>query len=594
VKSSKAKMFTMVAACLVLGLMTVFAIELANNQAKSKRDIKTQVHQRAELAAALINSLFQSTSSQVPQYSQKYGAATVPDSALTPTSDGGYVVLLDAQHKVLAHTAGFNDVARGLLANSAALAMIDAGKPYGLGNYSPFGTTGIIDYAVQFPTRNFGNRILLTGFVPTQLSTFLTRELTSIPGVKGSVNYLVDGNAVVLSTSGSSPVGKPIDQAGAIQAIQVPGSDVRGTYYDQVTLTNATWRIVLASPDDALFASVSGVRLIVPWVIFAAFVLVAVAALFLAMRVVRSAEQLHVVNDQLESINDELTEANASLERRAKELERSNEELDQFASIASHDLQEPLRKVRTFTEQVMVLDGEHLSDKGRDYLQRASGAAERMQRLIEDLLMFARVSSQGRPFAPVDLNAIVRDVVTDLEAQIRDAGGTVDVGDLPTINGDRLQMTQLMQNLISNAMKFRRPDTPPVVSVKGSVSRSPNGRPADDRVTITVSDNGIGFDPRYSQRIFRVFERLHGHSEYAGTGIGLALTRKIVERHGGTIVATGELGAGATFTITLPLNQTEEVVRSASDLAAGDGPDHLDDSAAAGADAMPRGAHATV
>jgi light-regulated signal transduction histidine kinase (bacteriophytochrome) len=229
---------------------------------------------------------------------------------------------------------------------------------------------------------------------------------------------------------------------------------------------------------------------------------------------------------------------------------RSNAELDQFASIASHDLQEPLRKVRTFTQQVTVIESGNLSEQGREYLERANAAAERMQKLIEDLLRFSRVSTHARPFAAVDLGAITREVLEDLEFEVDRAGAVVRVGDLPRLNGDALQLRQLMQNLISNALKFRREGVVPEVAIDASVD--------GELATITVRDNGIGFEQQYSRRIFRVFERLHGRAAYPGTGIGLALCRKIVDRHGGSIVAAGEPGAGSTFTVTIPTHQRED------------------------------------
>jgi light-regulated signal transduction histidine kinase (bacteriophytochrome) len=211
--------------------------------------------------------------------------------------------------------------------------------------------------------------------------------------------------------------------------------------------------------------------------------------------------------------------------------------------VASHDLQEPLRKVRTFTERITETEAENLSERGVDYLRRANAAAERMQTLIEDLLRFSRVSTRGGEFAPVDLDAVARDVLDDLSELVGGTGARVEVGPLPTINGDATQMRQLMQNLISNALKFRREGVEPLVRVEAVAE--------GDWMTLTVTDNGIGFDPQYRTRIFRVFERLHGRGTYPGTGIGLALCRKIAERHGGTVVADGVPGQGATFTVTL-------------------------------------------
>jgi signal transduction histidine kinase len=241
---------------------------------------------------------------------------------------------------------------------------------------------------------------------------------------------------------------------------------------------------------------------------------------------------------------------NDQLAARAIELERSNSELEQFASIASHDLQEPLRKVRTFTQKVVTTEAEQLSERGQDYLQRANSAAARMQKLIDDLLTFSRVATHGRAFAPVDLAQLTAEVLEDLETAVEQSRAAVHVGALPTIYADALQMRQLIQNLLSNALKFRREGTVPEIAIDGVVR--------DGTAEITVSDNGIGFDPQYSDRIFRVFERLHGRSEYDGTGIGLALCRKIAERHGGTVIAHGVPRDGATFTVIVPIDQRTE------------------------------------
>jgi signal transduction histidine kinase len=553
-RHTKASMVMVVAACVGLALLTVFAIELSDTQAKSKSGIELEVHQRAVLAGALINSLFQAVQQQVPQDSQTYGAATVSDQTLD-TAQGktsGFTALVGPGGNVLAASSAFTAQARSNLSTSGALALVRSGHPYGLGDLTPYGTTGVIDFAVSFPTA-YGTRILVTGFTPGALSGFIAGELKQIPGVKGAHNYLLDGNDTVLATTNpQAVVGQVIPGVGAVQVLQHASGDVQSHYFDQVVMKNSHWRIVLSAPDGPLFASVTGLHQLLPWIIFVAFAIVAVAALLLGYRVLRSADQIRAVNTELEQVNSELTGANASLERRAAELARSNEELDQFASIASHDLQEPLRKVRTFSEQLVVTEGDRLTEQGLDYLHRSNAAAERMQKLVEDLLRFSRVTTQGHPFAPVDLNEITGQVLLDLEGQVERTGAVVHVGTLPTINADALQMRQLLQNLVSNGLKFNREGVQPEVSIIAVE--------ADGQLRLSVRDNGIGFDPQYSLRIFRVFERLHGRTEYPGTGIGLALCRKIAERHGGTIVAESEVGVGSTFTVTLPLNLHEEVI----------------------------------
>ncbi|HWF75333.1 MAG TPA: ATP-binding protein [Solirubrobacteraceae bacterium] len=543
------------AGLVVLALLAVFAIELANTQAKSRQDVEARVHERGVLAGALIDSLFSSVRQQLPQEARTYGTRTVTAATLNAAqaqAHDAYLAVLGSNGKVIAHSSGFTPQAQTSIAAAPAVPATSSGFGYALGNLVPYGNAAAIELVFEFPTR-YGTRRLVTGFAPRQLGTFITADLLKIPGVTGARNYLLDGNSTVLaSTNPAVAVGTRFGAPAARTALRHSSADVGGQYYDQVRLSNSTWRIVLAAPNGPLFAIVSGPRKWVPWLIFICFALFALAALALGRRALRSAEEVREANSRLALVNTELASSNEALEHRARELARSNAELEQFASIASHDLQEPLRKVRTFTQQLTVIEAERLSDRGRDYLERANGAAERMQKLIEDLLKFSRVATHGRPFAPVDLAEVTHEVIDDLEAQLERSGAVIHTGALPTISADALQMRQLMQNLISNAVKFRGDGVTPEVWIEATTGES--------RARITVRDNGIGFEPQYARRIFRVFERLHGRGDYPGTGIGLALCRRIAERHGGTIVADSELGEGATFTVTLPMRQREEVL----------------------------------
>jgi PAS domain S-box-containing protein len=250
---------------------------------------------------------------------------------------------------------------------------------------------------------------------------------------------------------------------------------------------------------------------------------------------------------------DAAREASTKLRAYATRLERSNRELETFASVASHDLQEPLRKIRAFGDRLASKYGAQLEPTGRDYLERMCGAAARMQDLIENLLTFSRVTTKAQPFASVDLGSVAREVLSDLESRIAKTEGRVELGELPCVQADATQMHQLLQNLLGNALKFHRAGVPPVVRV------SSRALPGGDSFEIQVQDSGLGFEPQYAERIFGMFQRLHGHSEFEGTGIGLAICRKIVERHGGTIVALGVPGEGALFTVTLPYRQPEEI-----------------------------------
>jgi signal transduction histidine kinase len=238
-------------------------------------------------------------------------------------------------------------------------------------------------------------------------------------------------------------------------------------------------------------------------------------------------------------------------------LERSNQELQSFASVASHDLQEPLRKIEAFGDRLQKKYSEQLTGDGALYLDRMQDAARRMRALINALLSYSRVTTKALPYAQVSLNDIAAEVLSDLQMRIEDTGGTVHVGSLPVIDADATQMRQLLQNLIANALKFRRKDEPSVVRVEARLftPEDASGQRMPQMCEISIADNGIGFDEKYLDRIFAIFQRLHGRNEYEGTGIGLATCRKILERHGGTITARSAPGQGATFIAVLPAKQ---------------------------------------
>jgi PAS domain S-box-containing protein len=240
---------------------------------------------------------------------------------------------------------------------------------------------------------------------------------------------------------------------------------------------------------------------------------------------------------------DELRRTAARLAEQTAELERSNAELQQFAYVASHDLQEPLRMVASYTQLLARRYGDKLDDDAREFIDFAVDGARRMQALINDLLAYSRVGTRAVEFAPTDCNAVVDQVIADLGAAIEDQRAVVTRGDLPTVQADTMQLSQLFQNLIGNAIKFHG-ERPPRVDVAAE-------RQGQDWL-FAVRDNGIGIDPEYADRIFIIFQRLHSRAEYPGTGIGLAICKKIVERHGGRIWLESKVGEGTTFYFTLP------------------------------------------
>jgi PAS domain S-box-containing protein len=253
---------------------------------------------------------------------------------------------------------------------------------------------------------------------------------------------------------------------------------------------------------------------------------------------------------------------------RTSELERSNRELEQFALVASHDLREPLRKIQAFGDRLQAKCGPLLGKQGREYLQRILNSAGRMRCLIDDLLTFSRVSTRSAAFIAVDFEVIAREVVSDLEGLIQLTGGQVELGPLPRVQADPLQIRQLFQNLIGNGLKFHHLDRPPVVRVTSRAVEAPEdlgGQPGIRWYEIAVEDNGIGFEEIHLDRIFQVFQRLHGRRDHEGTGVGLAICREIVVRHGGRITARSTPGQGAAFLVALPARQADVLPTTSDD-----------------------------
>lgn len=240
------------------------------------------------------------------------------------------------------------------------------------------------------------------------------------------------------------------------------------------------------------------------------------------------------------------------IENRNNALERSNKELEEFAFIASHDLREPLRKVISFSKLLLSKDYGALTQEGEEFAGYVVGAAERMRELLDSLLSYSRVTSRGGVFAPTDLNKVVQEVLTDLQLVLDETEASVSLEKLVNVEADSSQIRQLLQNIVANALKYRSKDNKPKIAISGETKL--NGL-----YCLRIEDNGIGFERDYSEQIFEVFKRLHGRSEYPGTGMGLAICRKIVDRHGGRIWAESTLGQGSVFYIELPMKQKREV-----------------------------------
>ncbi len=263
--------------------------------------------------------------------------------------------------------------------------------------------------------------------------------------------------------------------------------------------------------------------------------------LTLEQRVRQRTKELDDAQRSLLNMMQDIEQARAKLARNAEKLKRSNEDLEQFAYVASHDLQEPLRKVASFCELIKADYREQLDDKGRQYIDYAVDGAVRMKTLINDLLSLSRIGTRGRVLEPTDAGEACARAIDVLHDRIAESGAVVETGELPTVRADKMQLAQLFQNLIGNAIKYRGDRTP-------QIRIDANQR--EGEWVFSVRDNGIGIDPKFADRVFVIFQRLHGRGEYEGTGIGLAICKKIVERMGGRIWVESQPGEGATFFFT--------------------------------------------
>src|SRR5580692_5758858 len=281
-------------------------------------------------------------------------------------------------------------------------------------------------------------------------------------------------------------------------------------------------------------------------------------------RLLAQEQKLVAINRNLEleiaeriASEQKVTELNRQLLENIARLETANKDLDLFAFMASHDLQAPLRKIRMFSDRLLAAGTANVSNESRLYLTRIQEVSRRMQELINDILRFSKISAEGQSFEEVDLNLVIQDVVSEMETVVREKNAEIIVDPLPVLPASTVLMGPLFSNLVSNALKYTRKNEAPRVRIRydeGPAAAAINGKEPDTRYgRIYIEDNGIGFDQKYAEQIFDMFRRLHSTAEYEGTGIGLALCKKIVDMHRGFISAIGRPGDGAVFIVSLPL-----------------------------------------
>ncbi|MET0602989.1 MAG: ATP-binding protein [Baekduia sp.] len=539
-RAHRAKAIIGGATLVVVVVLGLFAVQLNASQSGLRDRAISRFQDRAQVISALTQAIL-SSAAAAPEAERRYGAKTVDPALLDKAVKQGrlaYAVLFDGRGQIISTSRSLTPAQRVALLSSQAVQSTRNGAPVALSDVH----AGTIDLAVALNT-DAGRRVLVSGAPTALFGTFLSSYLRRVPARGGTAYVLDSRSAVIGARNPTQLLGRTVGEPDLVDAVKHGAHGAYGDdgYFVASPVPGSSWRVVMTSTQSSLFSAISGSRKWLPWIIYLALGLTALGFLALLRRVMAA-------NDKLIDSNAHLQSTNALL-RHAAELSRSNAELEQFASIASHDLQEPLRKVQTFAAQLNATESDRLSEQGQDFLRRMSDAAGRMRALIDDLLMFSRVSTKARPFTAVDLSESAGYVLTDLEVAIEESGAQVTIDPLPTIEAEPMQMRQLLQNLLGNALKFRRDGVTPEIAVRATV--------ADGIAELTITDNGLGFDAQFATRIFRAFERLHGTSAYPGTGIGLALCRKIVERHHGTITADGHENEGATFTVRLPLRQPD-------------------------------------
>jgi signal transduction histidine kinase len=557
---------------LVLAFVAVFAYVVFDSQAQSRREAEKRFNAEATISAALTASVFTASATAGERAAAKaFGGRTVDARALTALakrSRWGYALILGSDGGLLAASERAPEAVRERASGAPRhVRQALAGRTW-LSDVLPgaAGKGSVIEWALPFETP-FGRRVEVEALSSELILRFLSGYLARTRSDESGLGYVLDSQNRIVGTSGGAARAGESPKARTL--LGVLSTRHAGTYRDggvaryftSAPVEGSSWRVVLSEPTRRLYPPLAGSK---GWVLFAvlgAFAAAGAVSLLFLRSALQSGARLVGTNRELSTINatleERVAERTAVAEERAAELGRSNAELEQFASVTSHDLQEPLRKIRMFGDRLRAGLGDGLPEEAASDLARMQNAAWRMQRLIDDLLEFSRVSSRGREFEPVDLGKVTEEVLVDLEARVIELSARVDVGDLPVLEADKTQMRQLMQNLVSNALKFHREDEPPLIRIRGEViagqpPRFPWEATAVDRCVITVEDNGIGFEDKYGERVFGAFQRLHSRAAYDGTGIGLSIARKIVWRHGGEITAKSAPGQGSTFTVTLP------------------------------------------
>jgi len=510
-----------------MGMLGAAAYGLAHGQHGQRSSLERRFEGRAQLGAALVGSLFSASApAQQTQAADRFGAKIDRKALDRQAAAGGsaFIAIADPQGHILGASSGTPPTLAAMLAAQPMfLRRALASGSYGLSGIKP---GGVVFTALPFPTKG-GTRVQVSGVQAKLLAAFLGGTLKQVSTTSSSTSLIIDDTGGVIAERGpGEQVGRPVHDATLRAAVtrHATGKIGGDRLFTSQAIGTTGWRLVLVATSSAVFAPVSGTNRWLPWVILAIGALSLLGVFLLLRRALGAASQVRVANT---------------------ELARSNADLERFAYVASHDLSEPLRTIGGFGGLLERRYADRLDDEGRMMLGHVTGGAARLQALIDGLLSYARVSTAQRTIERIDLQEKMQIVLDAIRPAINDRQARIEVGPLPTIEGERTQIAQLLQNLLLNAIKFTDEDVTPEVQV--------SARPVQDgRWEIRVADNGVGVAPNQAKRIFEMFQRGHSDSDRSGTGIGLALCARIVERHGGSIRVEPRDGGGSVFAFDLP------------------------------------------
>jgi len=529
-------------------LLGVFGYVLANSQTASRHEAQQRFLAQATIAAGLTKAIFSATvAPEVAAASKAYGGATVDPrtlTALTRSSRLAYAYIAGPDGQVLAASPGAPALASGT-PGVASVAVAQA-----LGGHEWFsdlfrGSHGqyLIDQAIPFST-GFGRRVEVLAYPASLLAGFLSSYLVGALPDKTSQGFVLDGHGRIVGSSVSGvAAGKlPSTQFLAILASAPVASAVQGEYNVSIStgrrgaryvvaapISGSDWRVGITEPTSTLYPADVGSQWWVIWLVFVAFALAALGCLYLLRRSLGGAAQLVKQAHHVEVVN--------------AELQATNGELNAFSYSVSHDLRAPLRAIDGFSRIVIEDNEGTLTDSQRRYLDLVRDNTQVMGALIDDLLSFSRLANQ-----PLNRRTVrTAELVEDLERELvgEQSGRIVEFtnGELPAVQADPALLRQVFANLLGNAVKYTRQRERPEITV--------DSERRDGEQVFMVRDNGVGFDMRYAEKLFQVFQRLHRAEEYEGTGVGLAIVQRIVTRHGGRVWAESKLDEGATFYFTL-------------------------------------------